>query len=410
MSYSTADLVLLAVAILLAVPMLVFSVECLLASVWRRNVSLASPSTLPRVDVIIPAHNEEQEIEAALASAMAQLRPTDRIFVVADNCSDATADIARACGAKVLERNSVDQRGKSYTLQFASDYLRQHEPAPVVLFLDADCRLEKGALEQLVHAASTNVRPAQAAYVINCDTDSRPLDRLSGFAVLVKNVVRPLGMQRLGLPCLLTGSGMAFPWSILENTDLASGSIVEDTQLSVDLSLERCGPTFVDSALVVSRLPEQPHAKRSQRMRWEHGHLATLVSQVPRLMWAALRQRRIDLPMVALDLCVPPLSFLVLVWMVGITAAAISFSAGHGAAPLVILAASAGFMLLGTIAAWWRFGRGQLPLSTLLAAPWYVLSKLPIYFWFFVRRETSWTRTERDHRVSVSEHANADSN
>ncbi len=92
MSYSTADLVLLAVAILLAVPMLVFSVECLLASVWRRNVSLASPSTLPRVDVIIPAHNEEQEIEALKVKWQQQ---ANEIFGPGGRAENRNADLTK---------------------------------------------------------------------------------------------------------------------------------------------------------------------------------------------------------------------------------------------------------------------------------------------------------------------------
>ena len=200
----------------------------------------------------------------------------------------------------------------------------------------------------------------------------------------------------MGLPCLLTGSGMALPWRTIENLNLATGNIVEDMRLAIELTIEGHGPMFVESASVVSQLPSRKRAKKSQRTRWEHGHLATLATQVPRLLGAALRQRRIDLPGVALDLCVPPLSLLAMFWLAGFAAAVVAYSMGHSVLPLAILVTSGVLMMIGTLAAWCRFGRRQLPLSTLLAAPWYVISKLPIYLRFILRRETTWIRTERD--------------
>ncbi|MCG8585826.1 MAG: glycosyltransferase family 2 protein [Pirellulales bacterium] len=396
MSLSIYDSMLLAVAVLIALPMLLFCVECLLASLKGSEDSTRRDLNLPRFDVVIPAHDEASEIEATLVSVTAQLGAMDRVFVVADNCTDDTAEKALSFGAAVLVREDPERRGKGYALQFAIDHLRDNDAAPVVVFLDADCQVEQGALASLASVASSTGRPAQAAYIISCHSECSPQDRLSSFAILVKNVVRPLGMRRLGLPCLLTGSGMAFPWKVIVSVDLATGNIVEDMQLAVDLMLKKCGPKFDGSARVLSRLPNKPEAKRSQRTRWEHGHLATLVSQMPRLIVASLRQRRIDLPLIALDLCIPPLSFLTLLWLAATTCAAAFFFMGGVLAPMMVLVVSGGAMLLGTAVAWWRFGRRQLPLATLLAVPWYVARKLPSYLRFFVRRETAWIRTERD--------------
>src|SRR5439155_18560878 len=132
--------------------------------------------------------------------------------------------------------------------------------------------------------------------------------RLSAWAFRTKNVVRPRGLRRFGLPCLLTGSGMAFPWRLLRDAPLASGHIVEDMRLGIDLAIAGHPPVFEPFAEIGGELPSGRTAARGQRTRWEHGHLGTMLTQVPRLAREAVRQRRADLAGLALELGVPPLS------------------------------------------------------------------------------------------------------
>ena len=97
-----ADLLLLALAIVLAIPCSVFVLECLAAV-----LSGSKEPPLPEVDrplrkaVMIPAHNEEVGLAATLRTVMPQLGEGDRCLVVADNCSDGTAEVALAHGASV---------------------------------------------------------------------------------------------------------------------------------------------------------------------------------------------------------------------------------------------------------------------------------------------------------------------
>ena len=129
-----------------------------------------------------------------------------------------------------------------------------------------------------------------------------------------KTGVRPQGLDRLGFPGILTGTGMAFPWSVIQSASLASGNIVEDMQLSMDLAIAGHPTLFCPDTKVIGLLPQQAQAAKSQRTRWEHGHLQTMLTQVPRLVREALRQKRLDLLVIALDLSVPPLSLLVMIW------------------------------------------------------------------------------------------------
>ena len=113
---------------------------------------------------------------------------------------------------------------------------------------------------------------------------------------------------------LMTG-GMALPWRLAGQVQLASGNVVEDMQLGIDLSLVDKSPLFLPEARVNSPLPQQQAAALTQRTRWEHGHLQTLLKHVPRLLCVALMRRRLDLAWLALDLAIPPLSLLVRIVM-----------------------------------------------------------------------------------------------
>jgi hypothetical protein len=214
----------------------------------------------------------------------------------------------------------------------------------------------------------------------------------------VTNVVRPRGLRRLGLPCLLTGSGMAFPWRLLRDTPLASGNVVEDMRLGVDLAIAGHPPTFEPAAAVTGKLPSDGDVARSQRTRREHGHLGTLLVQAPWLIVAALRQRRWDLAALGLELAIPPLSILGLMWAVALVASLTLTDAPLPAQLLVIGGTAA---LAGGLLAWVAFGRSVLPLTVLLAAPVYAVAKLPMYLQFIVRRQRAWGRTPRDAEFAI---------
>jgi cellulose synthase/poly-beta-1,6-N-acetylglucosamine synthase-like glycosyltransferase len=189
---------------------------------------------------------------------------------------------------------------------------------------------------------------------------------------------------------------MAFPWSAICEVSLTSSNIVEDMQLGLDLAMAGHAPLFCSDALVTGLLPQQQHAALSQRTRWEHGHLQTLLTQVSRLLGAVVRQRRFDLLAIALDLCVPPLSLLVMIWAAAMGGALLAGVLGVSWKPTVLLAMEGLLLTISIVGAWAKFGRANLPLLTLLVVPLYILWKIPLYLAFLVRPTTKWIRTERD--------------
>jgi cellulose synthase/poly-beta-1,6-N-acetylglucosamine synthase-like glycosyltransferase len=378
------------------VPATTFLMETLLgaSTPTGRPAALTASAKRPRVTVLIPAHNEASGIARTLRSVLPQLGPDDTLLVVADNCQDDTAVVARQHGAQVLERSDTQRRGKGYALDHGISALR---PAPpdIVVMLDADCVLTPGALEALVQTSQQQARPVQARYLMQAPELASLKTRVASFAWLVKNQVRPAGAQRLGWPCQLTGSGMAFPWHVIESAPLASGHLVEDMQLGLDLAIAGQAPFYCHDALVMSEFPTDAHGLQTQRSRWEHGHLGVIRTQAPRLLKASLVQGRADLLGMSLDLSVPPLSSLVAVMaLLSMAGTLLSVWSGQWWATWPSLIALA-FVMLGTTWAWREQGQHVLRFQDLLGIPFYVLGKVPIYIRYFTKREATWIRTRR---------------
>jgi cellulose synthase/poly-beta-1,6-N-acetylglucosamine synthase-like glycosyltransferase len=389
---------LLAIAALpLALVVGVFAAQTLCAVRPRGPVVVRTKGTTgrPRIAVLVPAHDEAAGIARTLEAVLPQLHSSDRILVVADNCSDDTAAIARQAGAHVVERFHETERGKGFALAFGVDALRADPPGLVVI-LDADCDLAPGALDALAACVVATHRPAQALYLMTAPPDARLTRRIAQFAWRVRNWVRPAGWHRLGLPCQLMGTGMAFTWPMLRAAPLANASIVEDMKLGIDLAIGGCPPVFCAEALVTSSFPESVAATATQRTRWEHGHLQMILREVPGLVASAWRRRDRQLLGMALDLCVPPLALLAAMLLVGtLLAGLVSFWLGDPTLVFVhglLLAVFA----LSALMAWALRGRDLVRLIELLSIPLYVVAKLPVYVRFVVRREKRWVRTERD--------------
>lgn len=366
-----------------------------LAGFRRGAAAAAGEGRIPSFVVLVPAHDEAGGVGATVRTVRRQLPASGRVLVVADNCSDGTAAEAREAGAEVIERSDPLQRGKGHALAYGIQHLRQRPPE-VVVILDADCLPAAGTLEQLAARAARLQRPTQALYRMLCSLEAPVRLRMAAFAWTLRNEVRPRGLDRLGLPCQLMGSGMGLPWSCVERVDLASGHLVEDLQLGLRLAGMGRAPKFCPDLCVASWFPEDGDGQASQRKRWEHGHLSMILSVVPATLRQGLRHRAGGAIALALDLCIPPLALLAVLVTVACgfgAALAGAGAAGQVAAGAALLAAL-GFVG-AVLLAWWSEGRRWIAGAELLAAPLYVLRKLPLYAGFVLRRQKEWVRTSR---------------
>jgi cellulose synthase/poly-beta-1,6-N-acetylglucosamine synthase-like glycosyltransferase len=378
------------------VPLAVFAFE-LLAGLWPERRARKVAAVAAKTAILIPAHDEAQGIAATLGALLETIPQGTRVLVVADNCTDETARLAREAGAEVIERHDPEARGKGYALAFGRDHLARASgtAAPdVVLVLDADCRLLPGSVTALAEAALDRGAPVQAVNLIEADLAAPPMVQISSFAMLVKNLYRSRGMQRLGGAALLTGTGMAFPWKLFAEAELATGSIVED--LSLGIAMTRAGyPPRLAGAAGVRSAPADMADALAQRTRWEHGFLQVLRRQALPVLLGGLRGGSRAEILLGLHLAVPPLALLLLMAAAALVLQAVLALLGGSVAALVTLGALTATVLLLVTAAWLAEGRAFLSGGALLRAPLYVLWKLPLYASFLRKPEADWRRTPR---------------
>lgn len=383
------------VAALVGLPLVVFSAELLLGVLAGSSRPRAGGTRAPRTVVVMPAHNEAKIIAETVTLARSRLGPGMELLVIADNCTDDTANQARAAGAGVTERNDPDRRGKGYALAHGLAQLQQ-DPPDCVIVLDADSLPAEDAMAKLACRAVDSGRPVQSCYLMVTSPDDGPLTRISTFAFMLKNRVRQRGVSVLGGTCLLTGSGMAFPWAVIADQNLANGEIVEDLVLGLRMTLQGRYPLFAEDVVVVSRPAPSDADTAGQRRRWEHGFIVAAARYaLPLFRQGLLRGRREPL-WTAMHLLVPPFVLLLVAGSViclALVAAGWWGLVGSGAGFVLALVLC---MAIGLVfVAWRRYGRDYLTGHDVLVLPRYVLSKAAIWSGLLRSRQSSWNRTER---------------
>ena len=394
---SIVNIVLLLVGGILIIPCFVFFLECFAAFIsGKQDLELTDVDiNRPKTTVLIPAHNEAEQIKEVLEVLQQQITERDSIIVIADNCHDNTANLARSTGVTVLERENLSDRGKGYALDYAIEHIKDNPPE-VLVILDGDCIIKADTIKNITCKAIATGRPVQSTYLMEQPENPSLNDNVSMFSIKIKNLVRLLGLNQLGWHCLLTGSGMAFPWSLIEGVSLAGSKTTDDMQLTVDLALAGSTPIFCKNAFVVGRLMKDK-AATSQRSRWEHGHLEMILIEVPRLLNAFIKTGNLAALRLALDISIPPLSLLVMTWIICMVITWLPvITVGMSVIPAILVSIAGVFLMTGVLLAWIRFGRTDISLKNLMAIPFYILGKIPIYLKFIVKPQSRWLKTERD--------------
>lgn len=386
------DFILISLALVLLIPAAILLLE-VLAAILKTSALDKNIAKQQRLSVVVlmPAHNESLVITKSIESILQQLETQDRLLVVADNCADDTAELARNLGATVIERSNLQLRGKGYALDYGLQYLK-NDPPEIVLIVDADCIVADNTIQLLAKACNLYQRPIQALYIMESLPNPSLKGRISEFAWLVKNKVRPMGSKAFGLPCQLMGTGMAFLWRDINKISLASGHLVEDMKLGIDLARINRAPIFLPGALVTSFFPPTQEAANTQRARWEHGHLSVILNEAPNLFLEAIRHKNAQMFGLACDLIVPPLAVLVLVSGILLALCALFGSKFTFLLSMALVIA----LSLAIFLAWLFFGRHIISFAQLCFAPVYALIKIPLYLKFFFNRQVEWVRSKRD--------------
>lgn len=346
-----------------------------------------------RFAVMAPAHNEEETIAGLLDSLAGLDYPSSHysVFVVADNCTDATAAVARARGARVYERADREQRGKGYALRWLLERIAETgEKYDAFVIFDADSRVDPAFLRVMDETLAREDEVLQAHYsVLNPGEGIGAAIRFAALALV--NYLRPLGKNALGCSTGLKGNGMCFPAAVIRRHGWAAYSLAEDAEHGVRLLLDGIRTRFVPEARVWAEMPPGVRESRSQNLRWEAGRLLVVRKWVPQLVRHAVRHRDLVALEAAIDLLVPPLSALVAGTLLLALMALLPGLGGTWWVPTGIGVALGGHVLVGLI----RIKAPRSVWRSLLYAPGYCAWKLALYASATARAPSEWVRTRR---------------
>ena len=342
-----------------------------------------------RLAIVVPAHNEAAVIHRCLASLSSCLRPNAveiRTIVIADNCSDGTAEIAAHFGTEVLIRTDPVNMGKGFALQYAFQHLLVGA-VDAVLVIDADTVAQPNLLIETVRWLDSGADGVQVRYLVLNPTESART-RMMNLALMAFNVLRPRGRAYWGFSAGISGNGFALKLSTLQAVPYRAESIVEDLEYHLILVRNGRRIAFADSTCVRADMPTRGTPASTQRARWEGGRLGLTIRTLPTLIREICRGNyRLIEPV--LELLLLPLSFHV---MLLILALAIPFEPVRWWALFsfsVVGAHVSTALIVG--------GGGIDELIALMLAPWYLAWKilqLPDIL-RSARRDTHWIRTER---------------
>ncbi len=348
-----------------------------------------------RLVVLIPAHDEQSGIQATLGSLARCQYPNEalRTVVIADNCTDRTADLAMQSGAEVWERTDPAKRGKGFALAWALERLQaEGDTFDAVVMLDADCLASANMLSAIEARLRTGANAVQVNYVGgNPEASQTSTLRFAAFALT--NTVRFLGKQRLGLSCGLIGSGMGFTNDLLNREPWTATSLAEDAEYHMRLVHAGERAEFVPDAWVSSAVPTSLKASSSQHARWEQGRLQLIRRWSPRLVVSGLVRRDIVCVHAGLEQLVPPQSLIAAGSLGSALAGVLLGSKRLLALALATLVAQLVFVLAGL-----RLVRAPAGVyRALLTAPALVVDKVALYGRLLGGRgPTAWVRTERE--------------
>lgn len=233
------------------------------------------PSCLHRFAAVVLARNEENVIEELLESLQNQKYPKELLdlYVVADNCTDRTADIARAAGVFVYERFDDVHKGKGYAMDFLFKHLKQEGKNDYdgYFIFDADNLVDPNFVWEMNRTFDEGY-DALTSYRNSKNFGDNWIS--AGYSIWFLREARFLNFPRmlLGTNCHVSGTGFLVSAKVIEeNGGWPFHLLTEDIQFSVDSAIRGRRIGYCDKAVIYDEQPTTFHQSWDQRLRWSKG-------------------------------------------------------------------------------------------------------------------------------------------
>ena len=363
-----------------------------------------------RFMAIIPAHNEAAVVANLVESLKDQDYPKELydIYVIADNCTDNTAEIARNAGARVYERFDETKKTKGFALQwFLAQKIEEDAPYDAFCVFDADNIADKGFLKAM------NKKRCQGETVVQGYRDIKnPTDNwiTAGYAIFYWTMNRfyHLARYNIGLSPLLNGTGFMVKFDIIKPTGWDTKTLTEDIEFSLKNIIDGRKLGWATDAIVYDEQPTGFKQSWNQRTRWTVGHIQCM-KEYTGLLAAAVKEHKTvmnfdgllyilgSIPMFILTIFLLLLNFLI--FAVGkMTVAELGINLLRYLIPTYVLPIFTAILIMVLD------GKKVKPMiKGLVAYPLFLGSWLLINFTCLFKRNVKWDKIEHNRNIKINE-------
>jgi cellulose synthase/poly-beta-1,6-N-acetylglucosamine synthase-like glycosyltransferase len=260
---------------------------------WYQRKKLVSHPAQKSFAVLVAAHNEEAVIGALIDNLKNLNYPKELydIFIIADNCTDGTAEVARQMGVTACERHNANLRGKGYAIEWMLANLwkmpRQYD---AVVMFDADNLASPDFLMHMNNELCGGAKVIQG-YLDTKNPNDSWITASYAMSYYFANRFWQLTRKNMGIANYLGGTGMCFESELLKQVGWGATSLVEDLEFSMRCVKLGIKPVISFDAKVYDEKPLTFRASARQRLRWMQGHFDVCRRYFFPLLWQGVKER-----------------------------------------------------------------------------------------------------------------------
>ncbi len=363
-----------------------------------------------RFMAIIPAHNEENVIGPLVKSLREQRYPKEYfdIYVIADNCTDRTAEIAKREGAIVYKRFDEKNKTKGHALKwFLDQKIKEDAPYDAFCIFDADNIVDKNFLKAMNKKLCQGEEVVQGYRDIKNPTDSWVT---AGYAIFYWTMNRfyHLARYNVGLSPLINGTGFMVKFDVIKPDGWDTNTLTEDIEFSLKRIIKGKKLGWATNAIVYDEQPVGFKQSWKQRTRWTVGHIQCLEEYTKPLATAIKEHKTLmnfdgllyligTLPMFVLTLILLLINFIIFAAN-GMTAVDLIVNCLRYFIPTFLLPIFTALLIMAL---------DKKPIKSMLKGlicyPLFLGSWLVINFKCLFKRDTSWDKIEHVRNINIHE-------
>ncbi|WP_438434705.1 glycosyltransferase family 2 protein [Gorillibacterium sp. sgz500922] len=360
--------------------------------------------------ILVAAHNEEKVVGALLENLRHLNYPKElyEVFVIADNCTDNTASIARSYGVHAFERHDSSRRGKGYAIEWM---LRELWKLPrqfdAIVMFDADNLASPDYLRHMNNDLCAGHRVIQA-YLDTKNPHDSWITSAYAVSYWFCNRLWQMSRTNLGLANYLGGTGMCFEAKLLREIGWGATSLVEDLEFTMRCVKRGVKPIFNYEAKVFDEKPLSFKASWKQRLRWMQGHFEVARRYFFPLIWQGIKERswtKIDMALYALNVYNVFITGVVttVLYLDMFLPGKAHFTSVYAHAPWLLMTLSLLSVIQFPIALYLERAPKKI-IKSLITFPLYLLSWYPLTFYaFFTQTNKQWSHTQHTRVIRIDE-------